>query len=102
MKDRDMYRQLAARAREDADQAELVNVRDRCLRAETAWLVMAERAERTERLRTAHEVAKAHAAAQAAAEAADAQAEADAANDDSTDSIEPASMAITRSAETAD
>lgn len=102
MKDRDMYRQLAARAREDADQAELVNVRDRCLRAETAWLVMAERAERTERLRTAHEVAKAHAAAQAAAEAADAQAEADAANDDSTDSTEPASMAITRSAETAD
>lgn len=71
MKDRDMYRQLAARARADADLAELVNVRERCLRAETAWLVMAERAERTERLRAAHEVAKAHAAAQAAAEAAE-------------------------------
>ena len=41
----------------------------RCLRAETAWLVMAERAERTERLRAAHEVAKAHEAAKAAAAA---------------------------------
>jgi hypothetical protein len=69
MKDRDMYRQLAAKARADADQAELPNVRDRCLRAETAWTIMAERAERTERLRTAHEVAKAHAAAKAAEEA---------------------------------
>jgi hypothetical protein len=69
MKDRDMYRQLAAKARADADQAQLPNVRERCLRAETAWTIMAERAERTERLRTAHEVAKAHAAAKAAEEA---------------------------------
>lgn len=67
MKDRDLYMQRAAEARADADKAELENVRERCLRAETAWLVMAERAERTERLRAAHEVAKAHEAAKAAA-----------------------------------
>jgi hypothetical protein len=71
MKDRDLYMQRAAEARADADKAELENVRERCLRAETAWLVMAERAERTERLRAAHEVAKAHEAAKAAAAAAD-------------------------------
>lgn len=53
------YRSLAAEARADADRAELANVRDRCLRAEAAWIVMAERAERTDRLRTAHEAAKA-------------------------------------------
>ena len=45
---------------------------------DAAWLVMAERAERTERLRTAHEVAK----AQAAAEAAELAAEVAASNDD--------------------
>lgn len=105
MKDRDMYRQLAARARADADQAELVNVRERCLRAETAWLVMAERAERTERLRAAHEVAKAHAAAQAAAEAAEA-AETAASNDDSAAETatmeEPPMVAINNSSGNAD
>jgi hypothetical protein len=69
MKDQERYRELAAQARSDADSADLANVRDRCLRAETAWTIMAERAERTERLRTAHEVAKAHAAAKAAEEA---------------------------------
>jgi hypothetical protein len=68
MKDQERYRELAAQARADADSAELTNVRDRCLRAETAWTIMAERAERTERLRAAHEVAKAHEAAARAAE----------------------------------
>ena len=63
MKERELYLQRAAEARADADRAELDNVRDRCLRAEAAWLVMAERAERTERLRAAHEAAKAAAAA---------------------------------------
>ena len=58
MKDRDLYIQRAAEARSDADKAELANVRDRCLRAEAAWLVMAERAERTEKLRASHEAAK--------------------------------------------
>lgn len=75
MKDRDIYLQRAAEARADADRADLANVKERCLRAETAWLVMAERAERTERLRAAHEVAKAHEAAKlAAAKAAEAEA----------------------------
>ena len=69
VKDRDIYLQRAADARADADRAELTNVRERCLRAETAWLVMAERADRTERLRAAHEVAKAHEAAKATAAA---------------------------------
>ena len=66
MKDQENYRRLAALAREDADRANLANVRDRCLRAEAAWIIMAERAERNERLRTAHEIAKAHEAAKAA------------------------------------
>lgn len=70
MKDRDLYMQRAAEARADADSAELDNVRDRCLRAEAAWKVMAERADRTERLRQAHEIAKAHEAAKAASIAA--------------------------------
>ena len=35
------YRTLAAQARTDADKATLVNVRERCLRAEAAWLAMA-------------------------------------------------------------
>ena len=68
MKDRDLYMQRAAEARADADRAELDNVRDRCLRAEAAWMVMAERADRTERLRAAHETAKAHEAAKASAQ----------------------------------
>lgn len=76
MKDRDLYLQRAAEARDDADKAQLANVRDRSLRAEAAWMVMAERAERTERLRTAHEVAKAHEAAKAAEAVAEAEAEA--------------------------
>lgn len=70
MKDRDLYLQRAAEARDDADRAVLANVRERSLRAEAAWMVMAERAERTERLRAAHEEAKAAAAASAEAEPA--------------------------------
>lgn len=37
------YRSLAAQANADAQAATLDNVRDRCLRAESAWLAMAER-----------------------------------------------------------
>jgi hypothetical protein len=69
MKDHDNYRRLAAQARTEAEAAVLANVRDRCLRAESAWTIMAERAERNERLRTAHELAKATEAAKAAKEA---------------------------------
>jgi hypothetical protein len=45
------YRDNAARARADADSATLANVRDRCLRAEAAWLDMAVRHERVETAR---------------------------------------------------
>ena len=45
------YRQLAATARIDAEAATLDNVRDRCLRAEAAWIAMAERQERVETAR---------------------------------------------------
>ncbi|PXA99955.1 hypothetical protein DMC47_00640 [Nostoc sp. 3335mG] len=46
-----IYRENAARARADADAATLANVRDRCLRAEAAWLDMATRYERVETAR---------------------------------------------------
>ena len=49
----------AAEARADAETATLDNVRDRCLRAEAAWMVMADRARRTERLRAEQIAAKA-------------------------------------------
>lgn len=42
------YRTLAAQARTDADKATLANVRDRCLRAEAAWLSMAQRQDLTD------------------------------------------------------
>lgn len=45
------YREQAARARADADAATLDNVRDRCLRAEAAWLAMAVRQENVDRAR---------------------------------------------------
>jgi hypothetical protein len=38
-------------ARAEAESAILPNVRERCLRAEAAWTEMADRAERTERMR---------------------------------------------------
>jgi hypothetical protein len=37
------YRSLAAQAHKDAEAATLDNVRERCLRAEAAWLAMAQR-----------------------------------------------------------
>jgi len=49
------YREHAARARADADAATLDNVRDRCLRAEAAWLEMAERQENVDRARAKRE-----------------------------------------------
>ncbi|MCW3848644.1 hypothetical protein OF829_15520 [Sphingomonas sp. LB-2] len=49
------YRQFAARARADADLTTLDNVRERCLRAESAWLDMAIRQERFEANRAARE-----------------------------------------------
>lgn len=50
------YRENAARARADADAATLDNVRDRCLRAEAAWLDMAVRQERVDAARAQREM----------------------------------------------
>ncbi|MGZ8998686.1 MAG: hypothetical protein ACXW2T_07520 [Allosphingosinicella sp.] len=63
----EFYLARAAEAKRDADAATLANVRDRCLRSEAAWRSMAERAERTEKMRAKSEADKA-AAAFAAAE----------------------------------
>ena len=51
LKDREVYLLRAGEARAQADEATLENVRDRCLRAEAAWMEMAARAERTEKMR---------------------------------------------------
>lgn len=55
----DFYLMRAAEARAAAEAATLVNVRDRCLRAEAAWTEMATRAARTDRMRAQTEAAKA-------------------------------------------
>jgi hypothetical protein len=49
--DRETFLSRANEAREQAESAMLQNVRDRCLRSEAAWREMAERAERTEKMR---------------------------------------------------
>jgi hypothetical protein len=41
----------AEQARVEADQASLNNVRERCRRSEAAWMVLADRAQRAERVR---------------------------------------------------
>jgi hypothetical protein len=46
------YVARAEQARADADAATLDNVRDRCLRSEAAWSLLAERAAKTEQKRT--------------------------------------------------
>ncbi len=46
------YVARAEQARADAEAATLDNVRDRCLRSEAAWNLLAERAARTEQNRT--------------------------------------------------
>ena len=47
----EFYRARAEQCRVEADAATLDNVRDRCLRAEDAWLRMADRVARTEAMR---------------------------------------------------
>jgi hypothetical protein len=47
----DFYEARAAQARSEAEAATLDNVRDRCLRAASAWEAMAARAERGDNLR---------------------------------------------------
>ena len=53
MSDRETFLARAAEARAAADTATLDNVRERCLRAESAWMSMARRAERAETMRAA-------------------------------------------------
>ena len=54
----EFYLARAAQARADADSATLDNVRDRCRRSEAAWLLLAERAARTEKMRSDQITAK--------------------------------------------
>lgn len=63
MTDRETYLARAADARAQAQAATLDNVRERCLRSEAAWNAMADRAERTERMRETLLADKARAAA---------------------------------------
>jgi|KBSSwiStaDraftv2_1062776.scaffolds.fasta_scaffold1438429_2 hypothetical protein len=59
--DLNTYLKRAEQALEEANSASLDNVRQRCLRAEAAWRAMAERAERSERMK-ADELARKRAA----------------------------------------
>jgi hypothetical protein len=59
LKDRELYLLRAEQAHSEAEQATLDNVRERCLRAEAAWMEMASRAERTEKMRADQIAAKA-------------------------------------------
>ena len=58
MTNQELYLARAAEARAEAALSTLTNVRDRCLRAEAAWLSMAARAERTDRMRAKLEAEK--------------------------------------------
>ena len=51
MRELDMYLARAAECRAQAESAMLPNVKERCLRAEEAWNLMAARVERHEQLR---------------------------------------------------
>lgn len=51
------YRTNAAKCRADANESNLTNVRERHLRAEAAWLAMAERQERVDQARAVREAA---------------------------------------------
>ena len=66
MTDKETYFMRAAEARAQADEATLDNVRDRCLRSEAAWIAMAERAGRNEKMRETLAAQKAAAEAAAA------------------------------------
>lgn len=57
-RDIDTYLARANEARADAESATLENVRERCLRAETAWRAMADRVVRTETMRATSQAAR--------------------------------------------
>lgn len=58
LKDREVYLLRAEQARSEAEETTLENVRERCLRAEAAWMEMAARADRTEKMRATQIAAK--------------------------------------------
>lgn len=62
-KDYATYLARAEEARAEAEGSTLENVRERCLRAEAAWLAMAAKSERTERMRATTAAEKAGRAA---------------------------------------
>ena len=64
----DFYLARANQARVEADEATLDHVRERCLRSEAAWNQLAERAQRTERMRADIEKRKAEQTAEASDE----------------------------------
>lgn len=55
----DFYLARAEQARAEAEVATLDHVRERCLRSEAAWTAMAERAERSEKMKVAEALRKA-------------------------------------------
>lgn len=59
MSDAPLFRARADECRAQADETSLQNVRERCLRAAAAWVAMAERGERADAMRAAHEKSRA-------------------------------------------
>jgi len=57
----EFFRARAEQAHADAEEATLDHVRERCRRSEAAWQALADRAERSERLRVAEAKRKAEA-----------------------------------------
>jgi hypothetical protein len=55
----EFYLARAAQAREEAEAATLDHVRERCRRSEAAWQQLADRAERSEQLKSAELLRKA-------------------------------------------
>jgi hypothetical protein len=60
----EFYLARAEQARVEADAATLDHVRERCLRSHAAWSALADRAERSERLRVEEALRKAQQAAE--------------------------------------
>jgi hypothetical protein len=57
----EFYLARAAQARAEGEAATLEHVRERCRRSEAAWSALADRAERSEKMRTAEALRKAEA-----------------------------------------
>ena len=57
----EFYLARAGQARAEAEAATLAHVRELCLRSEAAWILMAERAQHSEKMKAAEAVRKAEA-----------------------------------------